>query len=264
MTMQYFLDIWLEAVNSAKAITMKYRGKSSEDLEMTTKLDDLRFVADHQKSPVTRVDKTTEQQMKAIIRTAFPEHWFIWEEEWEENNTADYKRIIDPIDGTRNYVRGLPYRAILLALSYKDEIIIAIVCIPVFDQIIWATKGGGTRINGQQVTVSTKTLSEAYLVHNRHTYFADTGKEQQFAELCKKVRYTKSCISREMVYVATGWFDVAINIWGNYYDNAPIKLLVEEAGGKVTSFLWGVFGKNEVGMIVSNGLIHDEVISCLQ
>lgn len=187
MTMQYFLDIGLEAVNAAKTVTMSYRGRSPEELGMTTKLDDTRFTEDNQKSPVTIADQAAEQQMKAIIKAAFPEHGFIGEEEGEERSEADYKRIIDPIDGTRNFARGLPYWAILLALSSKDEIIVAIVCMPVLGDMIWATKDGGTRANGKQVHVSTHTLAESYLAHNRHTYFTQVGKEQQFNELCKKV-----------------------------------------------------------------------------
>jgi len=179
---------------------------------MTTKLDDARFADDHQKSPVTLADQAAEQQIKSIIKAAFPEHGFIGEEEGEERSDAEYKRIIDPIDGTRNFARGLPYWAILLALSYKDEIIVAIVCMPILGELIWATKDGGTRANGKQVHVSTHTLAESYLAHNRHTYFTQMGKDQQFAELCTQVRYTKSCISREMAYVATGRFYVAINV----------------------------------------------------
>jgi fructose-1,6-bisphosphatase/inositol monophosphatase family enzyme len=82
--------------------------------------------------------------------------------------------------------------------------------------------------------------------------------------LCKHVRYTKSCISREMAYVATGWFDVAINVGGNYYDNAPIKLIVEEAGGTVTTLSGGEFGHDDTSMIVSNGIVHQEVLHILK
>ncbi len=261
--MQYFLDVWRQAVDLAKEVTLGYFGKSPEELGMITKLDDARFADDHQKSPVTLADQQAEQAIKQHLKKHFPEHGFIGEEEGEERSEADYKRIIDPIDGTRNFARWLPYWAILLALSYRDEIIVAIVCMPVMGDIIWATKWGGTLYNGKQVHVSTHTLSESYLAHNRHTYFTKVGKEHQFNELCKQVRYTKSCISREMAYVATGGFDVAINIGGNYYDNAPIALLVTEAGGTVTTLSWGVFGQADTSMIVSNGVVHDEVVEML-
>jgi fructose-1,6-bisphosphatase/inositol monophosphatase family enzyme len=67
-----------------------------------------------------------------------------------------------------------------------------------------------------------------------------------------------------MAYVATGWFDVAINVWGNYYDNAPIKLIVEEAGGTVTTLSGGAFGKDDPSMIVSNGIVHQAVLDTLK
>jgi histidinol-phosphatase len=136
----YFLEIGRAAVEAAKQITLRAWGRSDEELETTIKQDDSRFTNDRQKSPVTKIDSAAEQQIKSIISAAFPEHGFIGEEEGEERSDAPYKRIIDPIDGTRNYVRGLPYWAILLALSHHDEIIVSIVCIPMIGDLIWATK----------------------------------------------------------------------------------------------------------------------------
>lgn len=136
--MEKFLEIALLAVEAAKTITLSYWGKSPEELEYETKLDDLRFVDDHQKSPVTRADKEAEHAIKDSIKKQFPDHGFVGEEEGNEHENADYKRIIDPIDGTRNFARGLPYRAILLALSCKGEIIVAVVCTPVLGDLIRA------------------------------------------------------------------------------------------------------------------------------
>jgi len=258
-----FLDIGLQAVAAAKHVTMSYFGKSSEELGTVIKGDDSRFAADHQKSPVTLADQAVERTIKEIIKNHFPDHGFIGEEQGEEQGRSEYTWIIDPIDGTRNFARWLPYWWILLALSYQDEIIVAIVCMPIMGDLIWATKWGGTRAQGKQVHVTKNTIEKTYLAHNRHTYFQHLWKMAWFNALCSKVAYTKSCISREMAYVATGWFDVAINIGGNYYDNAPIKLIVEEAGGKVTTLSGGKFGRADTSMIVSNGVVHEEVVDCL-
>lgn len=200
-----------------------------DDLGYHTKADDVRH-ADHQKSPVTLADQEAEHAIKTLINQHFPDHGCIGEEGGSDNEQAEYKRIIDPIDGTRNFARGLPYRAIMLALSRNDEIIVAIVCTPVLGDLVRATKGGGAFCNGKQAHVSARPLSEAYLGHARHTYFQKYGLQTQFDALCKQVWYMRSIISREMIYVVTGCLDVTVSLASSgYYDNAPFKLLVEEA-----------------------------------
>ena len=118
-SLEQFLRHGREAVALAEKVTMMYFGKSAEELGVLTKQDDTRFSQDHQKSPVTLADTQAEHVIKSYLRQQFPEHGFIGEEEGVEKSSADYKWIIDPIDGTRDFSRGLPYWGILLGLEFQ-------------------------------------------------------------------------------------------------------------------------------------------------
>jgi len=92
-------------VTEAKKLTMRYFHLTEKELDVEVKLDDSRWEHDFQKSPVTIADKKSESLIKSIIKKSFPDHGFFGEEEGEENTTSDYQRVIDPIDGTRNFAR---------------------------------------------------------------------------------------------------------------------------------------------------------------
>jgi myo-inositol-1(or 4)-monophosphatase len=259
---QDFLTIALHAVAGANKITLEsYWNTVMHTTEL--KNNDHRFDSQHQKSPVTNIDKQVEQFIKDCIREKFPQHWFIGEEYGYEKPNASYKRIIDPIDGTRNFIRWLPYRATLIALSYNNEIIVSVVSVPVLNHLVWATKWWWAFMNYQRLQVSTHELENAYVWHSRPSYFNKLWLANQYFTLSESVAYTKSCISRDMIYVASGSLDGVITAWWNYYDNAPFKLIVEEAWWKVTTMDWKKFDQQNTSMIASNWIIHDEIVAIL-
>lgn len=259
---QDFLTIALHAVAGANKITLNsYWNTLMHTSEL--KNTDERFENEYQKSPVTNIDKEVEQYIKNTIHEKFPHHWFIGEEYGQENPKASYKRIIDPIDGTRNFIRWLPYRATLIALSYNNEIIVSVVSVPVLNHLVWATKWWWTFMNYQRLQVSNHTLEQAYIWHSRPSYFKSLWLANQYFALSESVAYTKSCISRDMIYVASGSLDAVISAGWNYYDNAPLKLIVEEAWWKVTTMDWKKFDEWNTSMIASNWIIHDEIVAIL-
>lgn len=260
---QDFLTIALHATALANKMTLDMYGTVvMQDIEL--KSNDERFDAAYQQSPVTDVDKQVELLIKKTIREKFPQHWFIGEEFGTENNNASYKRIIDPIDGTRNFVRWLPYRATLIALSYNNEVIVSVVSVPALNHLVWATKWWWSFMNYQRLAVSNHSLEQSYIWHSRPSYFKKLWLANQYFMLSEKVAYMKSCISRDMIYVASGSLDAVINAWWNYYDNAPLKLIVEEAWWKVTTLDWTKFDEQNTSMIASNWIIHDDIVAILR
>lgn len=259
---QDFLTVALHAIAWANKITLDMYGKMvMQDSEL--KNNDARFEASYQKSPVTEVDKEVENYIKQSIREKFPHHGFIGEEFGADNQKASYKRIIDPIDGTRNFIRWLPYRATLLALSYNNDIIVSVVSVPALHHLVWATKWWWAFMNYQRLIVSNHSLTQSYIGHSRPSYFKKLWLANQYFALSEKVAYMKSCISRDMIYVASWSLDAVINAWWNYYDNAPLKLIVEEAWWKVTTMDWKKFDQWNTSMIASNGIIHDDIVATL-
>lgn len=138
--MRSFLEVGLEAVTSAQEVLLKY---FDTDLGFERKLDN---------SPVTIADREAEAVIKSIIHQRFPDHGFYGEEEGEQNETAEYTWVIDPIDGTKSYMRGLPYFATELALVKQSEIILGISNAPVLKKLLYAEKGQGTLLNGKNIT----------------------------------------------------------------------------------------------------------------
>ena len=180
-----YLEVGIEAVSVAKQITMKYFGHIDGDLIEDEKTDD--FMSKHYKSPATVADQEAEAAIKQVIRWYFPDHGFLWEEEGDEQNNSWYTWIIDPIDATKNYMRGIDDWAILLALKRDDEVIVGISCMPVVWETICAAKGLGCFCNEKPCQVSDRVLSEAYISHERYKYYVRDGLVDELELLRSKV-----------------------------------------------------------------------------
>src|SRR5205823_12697862 len=124
---------------------------------------DVTMKADH--TPVTQADREAEQAIKAILRNAFPEYGFLGEEFGAEG-PRERRWIIDPIDGTRNFVRRIPIWATLIALEEDGEITVGVIHNPVTGELYTARRGGGAFRNGERIRISEEgDLSQAYLLH---------------------------------------------------------------------------------------------------
>ena len=127
--MKSFFDVGLEAVKAAEEILLKYFNTT------------IAFERKRDNSPVTIADREAEAAIKEVIRAHFPSHGFYGEEEGAQNEAAEYTWVIDPIDGTKSYMRGLPYFATELALVKQGEIIVGISNAPVLKKLLYAAKG---------------------------------------------------------------------------------------------------------------------------
>jgi histidinol-phosphatase len=249
--MRSFLEVGLEAVTSAQEVLLKY---FDTDLGFERKLDN---------SPVTIADREAEAVIKSIIHQRFPDHGFYGEEEGEQNETAEYTWVIDPIDGTKSYMRGLPYFATELALVKQSEIILGISNAPVLQKLLHAEKNQGTMLNGKTLRVSSiANLSDAFICHGSIKSFVPLGHLEHLGNLFG------SCFAEKgfgdtwgFHYVAQGKIDGIVLANIRFWDVAAQAIIIEEAGGKVTDMFGKPLTKDSRTFVASNGLLHDQIVS---
>jgi histidinol-phosphatase len=113
-------------------------------------------------SPVTRADVESEKAIRQLLESRFPDHGFYGEETGRSDRSSDFLWLVDPIDGTKSFVRNYPFFSTQIALMYQDQIIVGVSSAPVFDELAWAAAGSGAWLNGRQIQVSDiRTIGEA-------------------------------------------------------------------------------------------------------
>ncbi len=215
---------------------------------------------------VTRIDKESEQMIVATIRKKFPGHQFLAEESFREKNISGYRWIIDPLDGTTNFIHAYPVFAVSIALECQGEIILGLVYDPLRNEMFTAEKGRGSFLNGEPLNVSSVADMANSLVA---TGFPFRKKEMidPYLELFKKVFHRVSDIRRagsaalDLAHLAAGRCDCFFEIGLSPWDIAAGSILIKEAGGIVTDFA----GSQEylvTGNIVSGTpALHAEILS---
>ncbi len=194
-----------------------------------------------EKSPndfVTEVDKRVEEEIIGVIKKAYPQHSILGEESGElEGN--EYQWIIDPIDGTRNFIHGFPHFAISIAVMHKNRIEYGVIYDPLRQELFTAIRGKGAHLNNQRIRVSTrKTLEHALLATGfayRHSDQEASLPDDSFKAIlpiCGDVRRAGAA-TLDLAYVACGrldgYWEKGLHIW----DIAAGILLVKEAGGMI-------------------------------
>lgn len=216
-------------------------------------------------SPVTVADRNAEQLLRQEIEAAFPDDGLLGEEFGEKDGSSGFRWIMDPIDGTRSFVRGIPLWGTLVGVECRGEVVIGTSYLPVWDNMFHAMKGDGAYEDGRRITVSkTATLKESLLIFSSPVYFTQAGKTDQFLRFVEATERPRGYGDfYGFVLVASGRADVMIEQGCNSWDLAGPKIIVEEAGGKFTD--WG--GTPTVyrpDVLVSNGLLHEESLAILQ
>lgn len=213
---------------------------------------------------VSYVDKGAEQRFVDGLAELLPEAGFIAEEGTGERG-PELNWVIDPLDGTTNFVHGIPCYCTSVALMRGDEALLGVVLEITRDECFSAWKGGGSYLNGTPIKVSDRrTLVESLLATGFP--YDDFGREAQYMELLRALMHNSRGIRRlgsaaaDLAYVACGRFEAFYEYGLNPWDVAAGALIVQEAGGTVTDFQGNghyVFGEE---IVASNGLIHPELI----
>lgn len=251
-----FLSIAIEAAKEAGDILLKNLGQVRPDEIDSKRLFDF----------VTHVDLESEEAIIRHINTAYPSHAIWAEETGQKNKASDYLWIIDPLDGTTNYIHGFPCFSISIALKYKNKLILGVIFDPIRNELFYAQKDEGAFLNDKRIQVSDiEDLSKALVA----TGFPFREKDQLDVYLksffsifkqCSGVRRAGSA-ALDLAYIGCGRVDGFWEIGLSSWDIAAGVLIVEEAGGVITDFK----GRNEYyvtgNIVAGNPHIHRELVS---
>ena len=250
-------NVGIEAIYNGAGVLRNYFGRISQINEKG--VFDL----------VTEADTESENQIVETIRKAFPDHAILAEESGENKGTPEYQWLIDPLDGTTNYVHQLPFFTIAIALAVGGKIELGLILNPMDGELYSATAGSGARLNGRPIKVSsTASVSGSLLVTGFPYDFNEIVKPamQRFS-VCQQasqgVRRLGSA-ALDLCYVACGRFD---GFWEQNlhpWDKAAGALIAAEAGAVITDFSNRPFSIDQKEILVTNGRIHEEMLSLLK
>lgn len=218
---------------------------------------------------VSYVDKEAERMIVERLSKILPEAGFITEEGTSTAQADQYNWVIDPLDGTTNFIHGIPLFSVSIALMERDEVILGVIYEINLHECFYAKKGGGAFCNDTRISVSpARELSESLVVTGFP--YANFDQVDKYLEVLKYMMQNTHGARRlgsaavDLCYVASGRAEGFFEYNLNSYDVAAGTLIVEEAGGKVTDFSGGrdfVFGRQ---ILASNGAIHGPILSKLQ
>jgi histidinol-phosphatase len=229
---------------------------------------DLRIETKPDLTPVSDADRATEDSIRNLLRRSRPRDAVLGE---ESGRTGSGPRcwVIDPIDGTKNYVRGVPVWATLIGLMDGDEVVAGVVTAPALAKRWWAASGDGawtgrslTKASRCQVS-SIANLSDASFSFSGLGGWAEAGRFDGFMSLTKSVWRTRAFGDFwSHMLVAEGAVDISAEPEVSLWDLAALQVIVQEAGGRFTD-LAGVASPRNGSAVCTNGLLHDEVLAAL-
>lgn len=218
---------------------------------------------------VTEADHASEAAIIKVIRQHFPDHYILSEEAGELPQDSNYKWIIDPIDGTINFSKGIPLCCVSIGIEKDGKMILGAVYNPIMNEFFIAEKGAGAFLNDKKIQVSTQTevLKSCLVTGFPYTYLhTANGPIQVFERLITKgipVRRLGSA-AIDLCWVACGRFDGFYEHKLQAWDSAAGFLMVEEAGGTVTDFEGTYYSPYQPHLVATNGKIHAELLKWIK
>lgn len=254
MEMSPFLTTALEAAQAAQQVIEKYyNGK----FEVQLKAD---------QSPVTIADIETEKTIRSIILDTFPEHGFYGEETGKVNADAEYNWLIDPIDGTKSFVRRYPFFSTQIALMKGDELIMGVSNAPEFGELAYAEKGFGAYLNGQRIRASGYTeLNKSALSLGNIATIAAKPQWQTLGEIIQDVQRIRGYGDFYHYHLlAAGKIDLIVESDVNILDIAALSVIINEAGGTFTDLSGGPLTLDTTTVLAAGSQdLHDEILQRL-
>lgn len=224
---------------------------------------DLRVDEKPDLSPVTEADRAIETMARRLLGDRHPELGVLGEEQGEAPGTGMGRLIIDPIDGTRNFVRGIPIFGVLLAIEVDGEVVAGAVSAPALRTRWHAARGAGAFRDGRRIAVSgVRALGDALLMH-ANLGAAEPAPPAGFPALAQQVERTRGFGDfYQHVLVAEGAGEIAVDPAAHPWDIAALQVIVEEAGGRATS-LSGERSIYAGSLVTSNSALHQQAIEAL-
>jgi len=216
-------------------------------------------------SPVTVADREAEALLRKSLLGHFPNDGFLGEESGNTPGTSGFRWIIDPIDGTRNFVRSIPIWSTLVGLEYKEEQIVGVADLPALGHSYHALRGAGAFRDERRIQVSKVVdLSQAVMFYSSLSWFIKAGRQEAFLELVKRVQRQRGFGDfYGFLLVAQGSGELMLEHGVHIWDVAAIKPIVEEAGGRFTD--WdGQPTIHRPDVLASNGVLHEEALRILR
>jgi histidinol-phosphatase len=208
-------------------------------------------------TPVSEADRAAEEEIRRLVASSGRGEGVLGEELGDDGGAA--KWIVDPIDGTKSYVRGIPIWATLLALERDGSVEVALVSAPALGRRWWAVRGGGAFAGGERCRVSAVARLEDATVSTTSVHGMPSG----WHELTQRSWSPRGFADFwQYCLVAEGALELGADAVVNLWDFAGMQLLVEEAGGRCTTFD-GSAPAHGATFLATNGLVHDEAISML-
>ena len=245
------------ALEAATAAAEVIRSLYQRNLEVRTKSD---------QSPVTEADVKSEEAIRAILEKRFPSYGFYGEETGQHAMEADNVWLVDPIDGTKSFVRECPFFSTQIALMRGGRMVLGVSSAPAYGELAWAERGSGAFLNGKPIRVSTVSALSGTIVSsgNLKSLTRSASGWSRFGDMIARVSRLRGY--GDFVHyhlLARGSLDVVIESDVNILDIAALTVIVEEAGGRFTDLAGGEIGLATTTVLASNARLHDEVQAVL-
>jgi histidinol-phosphatase len=248
-----YLKVALAAADSAAGIS---RGYYAGNFTVTTKAD---------KTPVTQADVECEQAIREVILSAFPEHGFYGEETGQTQVDAEFLWLVDPIDGTKGFVREYPFFSTQIALMHNGEIILGVSSGTMMDELAWAEKGQGAWLNGKQLQVSDIYDPERAAISTGN--LKSLASSDGWAVLGDIVEHADRIRGYGDFYhyhlLAAGKIEAVIESDVNILDIAALSVIVSEAGGVFTDLNGNKPNLETRSVLAANASLHEKFLSQL-
>lgn len=257
------LNVAIQAAHEAARLIRMNAGRIVEDDVRDKGIHDI----------VTEIDEASQRLIVDILNRAFPDYTILAEEETEGTSahgpTDGFRWIIDPIDGTTNFSRGIPPYAVSIGLQKEDQLVAGVVLDVARGELFTATRGGGLYVNGARASVSRTQHLSASIFTTGFPY-RSFDKVDAYLQVMRGVMQETRALRRpgsasvDMAYVACGRFDGFFEVGLMPWDIAAGTLLIEEAGGRVTDFHDRPIDLFCGQMLATNGLLHRSALDLVE
>ncbi|MDE2339234.1 MAG: inositol-phosphate phosphatase [Gammaproteobacteria bacterium] len=245
------------ALEAARAAAEVIRGYYQHNLEVRTKAD---------QTPVTEADVRAEQTIRTLLTERFPDYGFYGEETGQHDLGAESVWLVDPIDGTKSFVRQCPFFSTQIALLRAGQLVLGVSSAPAYGEIAWAERGGGAYLNDRPIRVSQTAELAASIVSTGN--LKTLARSAQWARLgaligqVNRIRGYGDFVHYHLL--ARGALEVVIESDVNILDIAALVVIVREAGGTFTDLAGGEITLQTTSVLASNGRLHAPVLAALE
>jgi histidinol-phosphatase len=247
----------MAAIEAAQAAAALIRSLYQQNLTVRTKAD---------ASPVTEADVRAEELIRATLERHFPAYGFYGEESAPRALNAENLWLVDPIDGTKSFIRETPFFSTQIALLRAGELVLGVSSAPAYHELAWAEEGGGAFLNERLVRVSAVAdLKEAFVSTGNLKSLTQPQRWQRLGELVRTVSRVRGY--GDFVHyhlLARGALDVVIESDVNILDIAALTVIVREAGGTFTDLAGAPVGLKTTSVLATNGVLHAPVLNALR